>query len=504
MRKILLFIIVAFVSVSCFDEFLRQEPEGSVTNLNYWKNEKDVESATYGLHALFRQTFGGVSVRLDRERSLPFDYLSTDWRYLVENDLSRTHKPNAPALSWYYEYKVIAQANLILDNIHRAGLPEDRENFYLGQALVLRAYVYFYILRTWGDAPLLLASEDVGEKSRTAWQTIADAVIVDLKRAAEILPPASELKNSEGQRFTSKQYCSRGTATALLAHVYAWKASLNDEPGLVSEAIKACNEVIHSGEYQLAGSVRELCDVVLKGDSQEGIFELSFFDLDNEQNRSGSSMAGCCQKWPVDPMATPATRRTLLRLKYETAKEMFYGTERWEEYFYKADSMATVSTSVTQGAVYIRKFRHVVTHTDGSQQGKVRAYDQNEILLRLADIILLRAELEVKSGRRESAIEDLNTIRRRAGAPLYSAEEDLATAIQDERDKEMFLEGFSQPFFDAVRTCLFRERLREGFRKLTDQDIRDGALYLPVNTDYFRQNTLAKQTIYWERNGYRI
>lgn len=503
MKRILYIFILSFLWVSCFDDFLRQEPEGTVTNLNYWKNEKDVESATYGLHAQFRQTFGGVSVRLDRERSMPFDYLALDWRYLVENNIIRTHQPQAPALSWYNEYKVIAQANLIIDNIDRAGLPEDRYNFYLGQALTIRAYVYFYITQIWGDAPLILNSEDTGEKAREPWQNIAELIIRDLKRAAEILPPASSLKDLNGRIVTSKQYCSRGTANAILAHVYAWKAALSDEPELDAEAIKACNAVINSGDYQLANSVREVCNVVLKGDSQEGIFELAFFDFDNEINRPGSCMAGCCQKWPIDSTATPATRRTLLRLNYATAKGMFYGTDRWDEYFYKADSMNTVSTSVTQGAVYIQKFRHVLRYTDGSQKGKIRAYNQNEIIIRLADIILLRAELEAKSGATAAAIADLNTIRKRAKAPLYDAGEDLKNAIQDERDKELFLEGFSRPFFDAVRTGLYRERLKDGFKKLTDKDIEDGALTWPVGIDYFNQNTKGRQTTYWERNGYR-
>lgn len=504
MKKIIYLLLLLSTCSSCFDDFLTQEPETKATNNNFWKNVRDVQSATDGLHALFRNVFGSVTVRLYRERALPFDYLSPTWRYIAENDLTRTFKPDHPALSWYYEYQVIAQANLIIDNIERADLTEEQYNMYLGQALTIRAYTYFYIIRIWGDAPLVHHSEDVGEKAREASQIVADFATNDLIKAAKILPAAGNLKDANGATIRSKQYCSKGTAQAILAHLYAWRAQVYKEFELLAKGIAACDDVINSGDYTLAGNVKELCNVVLKGNSPEGIFEVGFFDLPNEFNRSGSCMAGVSQKWPVDPLATPATRRTLLRLNYETAKDMFEGTERWNEYFYRPDSMATLPTSTTQGAVYIQKFRFPLTYTDGSQIGKVRAYDQNEIIIRLADIILLRAELRALAGNREGAIADLNTIRKRASAPLFKSTENLTTAIQDERDKELFLEGFSRPYFDAVRTGLFKERLRKGFKSLTDQEVEEGALYLPVSLDFFRFNALAVQTPYWEKNGYNL
>ncbi|MFR7808873.1 MAG: RagB/SusD family nutrient uptake outer membrane protein [Butyricimonas faecihominis] len=81
----------------------------------------------------------------------------------------------------------------------------------------------------------------------------------------------------------------------------------------------------------------------------------------------------------------------------------------------------------------------MITNVGGSGDGTLKAYEDNEILIRLADIILLRAEVKVKTGDTQGAINDLNTIRARAGAPLYSASEgDLQEAIAKERDKNCF------------------------------------------------------------------
>lgn len=165
--------------------------------------------------------------------------------------------------------------------------------------------------------------------------------------------------------------------------------------------------------------------------------------------------------------------------------------------------MAKEATSITQGAAYIQKWRGVVTYTDGSQVGQIKTYEDNEILIRLADIILLRAELRANTGDQNGAISDLNTIRNRAKAHVYSAEEgDLKEVIALEREKELFLETPNLRYFDIVRNGTFREKLRGKYKTLTDQDVTDGALYIPVSVAAFDNNTLMKQTPYWTRNGY--
>ena len=95
------------------------------------------------------------------------------------------------------------EANLILDNIDRADLTPEQYNFFRGQALGLRAYVYFYMIQNWGDLPLIVHAEDVGMKSRTPWQEVAGQCISDLKEAAKLLPVANELKDIKGNLVTS-------------------------------------------------------------------------------------------------------------------------------------------------------------------------------------------------------------------------------------------------------------------------------------------------------------
>ena len=88
----------------------------------------------------------------------------------------------------------------------------------------------------------------------------------------------------------------------------------------------------------------------------------------------------------------------------------------------------------------------------------MKNWEDNEILLRLADIILLRAELKANTGDLNGAIFDLNTIRNRAKAHEYSADEgDLKKVIALEREKELFLETPNLRYYDIVRNGTFRE-----------------------------------------------
>lgn len=500
---VFLFMVLLFFC-SC-EDFLTEEPETEVTNNNFWKTEKDLEVGVNGMYKIFRFNHGNnVSVHL-RDRGLVFDGLGT-WAKPSNNDLSGAWGQSS-CTHWEMDYQVIMNANLVLDNISRAeGVDPVRYRFYEGQALALRAYMYFYILRHWGDVPLILHVEDVGEKARTPWQEVAEFCISDLKQAASMLPVATEMKDSDGNPITSKLFISRGTCHAILAHLYAWKAALNKEPGLNKTAILYCDSVISDHSYALAGNVKEVCEVVIKGNSPEGIFEADYEDTEYDLKSWGSYVAGYCQFWPIVPGTTPASARRGLTITNKTVYALYPDEkdQRREEYFYKLDSMAKVATSITKGNAYPRKYRHTLLYTSGSSVGKMRAYEDNEIIIRLADIILLRAELKNKTGDTRGAIADLNLIRERAGCSPYSGEVDgdLANAIQDERDREFFCEGVSIRYFDIVRNGMFRERLRGNFKTLTDQDVADGALFVPVGELAFSDNTLMRQTPYWKRNGF--
>ncbi|WP_155828491.1 RagB/SusD family nutrient uptake outer membrane protein [Butyricimonas synergistica] len=503
MKRIYIFILMALSLSSC-DDFLTVESDTGVTSLNYWKNASDLDAANYGLYATFRYNIANNSSVVYRDRGLPFDVLGI-WTNPSNNDLSRGWTQTHGCINWNNEYKIVNEANLILDNIDRADLTGEQNDFFRGQALGLRAYVYFYMLQNWGDLPLIVHAEDVGMKARTPWQEVAERCIVDLREAISLLPVADELKDIEGNLITSKQAVSSGTCHAILAHLYAWKAALNKEPDLLKQAILECDSVIADKSYALANTIHEVCASVIPGNSREGILECDFKDTQYDVKGWGAYMAGFCQWWPIVPLTTPSTARRGLLISNSTVYKMFPDPDdqRRNEYFYKLDSMAKVSTVTTKGNAYVQKYQRIIIHESGNQKGQIKSYKANEIIIRLADIILLRAECKARTGDYAGARIDLNRIRNRAGVKDYAGTDaDLQDEIQDEREREFFCEGISMRYFDCVRNGNYRERLRGKFKTLTEQDVEDGALFIPVGKMAFFNNTLMLQTPYWKANGY--
>lgn len=96
---------------------------------------------------------------------------------------------------------------------------------------------------------------------------------------------------------------------------------------------------------------------------------------------------------------------------------------------------------------------------------------------------------------------DLNKIRDRANATPYPApgESDIQLAIFKERERELLFEGHR--YFDIIRNGLeyIHTYMDGNYKTLDQQDVKEGALFLPLYTDAFTLNDLIRQNIYWSR-----
>ena len=122
----------------------------------------------------------------------------------------------------------------------------------------------------------------------------------------------------------------------------------------------------------------------------------------------------------------------------------------------------------------------------------------NRVIFRLADMYLLRAECRVKMDDRVGAEADLNVIRQRAGVEMWPAKNDSGDLKYDifrEREKELLYEGHR--YYDVVRNGYWKTELQGNFSELSVDDVKDGALYMPVPQTAFSQNDLMIQNAFW-------
>ncbi len=512
---LLVFFLFFFLS-SC-EDILRMNPENSVT----FENEHEIEVGLLTVERYIRKNIYRITY--------PAAYGEyTDYRTAYDNGLLQENNANGYMCSWEAYYEIIAMANVVLPYIDEVKMKQERRDFYKGQIYFSKALVYFELGRKWGTCPITRDEVELKPIAYSSWEDVIDYAIELARDAVRLLPEYSKITDYNGKAITYKSTPNKGAAQALLAHLCAWKAGCKymassdkanyDERALWKEADSLCSALISSGIYELAENPEKVCTNTLVGNDPESIYELVLRDcwneLEDEYPFSADDLpyyfGRAYQTWPVipDESAGDIENRSW-RILSTSVQAMFptriVGSDtitdlRKDAYFYKVDSMSSdILQNITKGYAYPQKFRLVRVGTSGWSAGEFINFDQNRVIFRLADIILLRAECRVRLGNTEGAIDDLNAIRERADAQLYNSTEyngDLRYAIFKEREKELLMEGYR--WYDAIRNGYYKTELYGGFKDVSQQDILDGVFFNAVeNTNEFSNNPLARQNTYW-------
>lgn len=495
MKKILYILITLTCCSSC--DLLDVEPENSVTYTNYFTTEQELEAVIYEMLGSMRDYLFDYNQHISMGTLA--DETSTYYAGLRELNPSQVY---GVACSWSSYYTIIYDANILLDNLFRATeVSADRLNFYRGQASFGKAVSYFFIARLWGEAVITKDSKTFSAYGKSSVLEVIDTVISNAMTAYNLLPKYDDLKSYTGTSITSKQYGSKGAAAALLAHAYAWKGSMielldlqGDAAGCYAQSIFYATEIIEgrTGNYSLLAP-ESYCQAVSRPrtSNAESIFEIEIDEISGYVRYHG--IASSYVTWPVNRDNTETSVRNKdFRIYNTTVDEMYSDNDlRKMAYFYAPENPAQTTYA------YPYKFRTGYYQTEYGYTYYQSLY-ANNVYWRLADIYLLRAECYAKTGN-SLAIEDLNTIRRNAQADEYPAagETDIQLAVFRERERELLFEDHR--YYDVIRNgkAYIRTELGEAFGRLTDQDIKDGALFLPVYEGAFTLNDKMRQNIYW-------
>ena len=119
----------------------------------------------------------------------------------------------------YWPYSGIYKLNELLDNVNTGTLSEDVRSKIEAQALFLRAYRYFELVKRYGGVPLILSVQDRNntEVPREKTSVCINQIVEDLQKAADVLP--ASWGNADAGRIT------RGAALALKGRVLLYYAS---------------------------------------------------------------------------------------------------------------------------------------------------------------------------------------------------------------------------------------------------------------------------------------
>lgn len=500
-------IILLAVSVSSCEKYIDQAPITSTYGEEFWTSQTSVEQATIAMYVQLR-----ASLRQDRAYFINGDLTAGVFQvlYAVQWNLSPVGVNNpyaggpynfsyVPYLAgtlqdWSRFYQIIAQANLILQNVPemKDGMFSSTEmrNKYLGEALFIRAYTYFYIMRVWGDPVYVNQTYndvDYGKippLPRTPEEEVLDSCISDLKKAAEYL-------SFSGGDPSATTRANKGSVYALLAHMYAWKHDY-------ANAQDACEEVIQKGGYQLE-PMATYKDIWNGKSSSESIFEISMTFENNDPNfgKNGDLQEAAYNFFSAFLKGTIVDNRSTscwIANAGGIADVLFDTT---------IDKRAQQILTLMNASGGSPKGYMLLKYTNFDYQNaekKTGPYiNNNLVLLRLADIILLNAEAHAAQGDIEGARNLLKLTEERAGITSYNTpttQYDMMDEIIMERGRELIGEG--QWFYDLIRTQQTQGWLEfvgyQPGRVTPDQK----GYYWPLDMGVlFPQDNLLTQNPYW-------
>jgi len=407
-----------FGAGGCKKSFLHQTPQNAVSSGDF-KNASDAEAAIVGAYSLMANS----------------TYWYYNWNYLIDGDVrsdncySGGSAPDIDGIDnftsvatdnqpisedWYELYMDIGACNSVLDNVPAITdtlLTATRKRQILGEAKFLRAYHYSHLVRNYGAVVLQLhtiVNDNNTLKGRSPVDSVYGQIISDLKDAEASLPVVYPDQASSHSRAT------QGAAEAVLAKVYA-------QMGDYTDCLDYCNRVLPptyggtgTAGYSLLPTYDWLFDSQHKN-SAESIFEL--------QHTAGTITHGYAEglMLPPSPLTqywtkfAPPTQDLVKAFKAAGDSIRYASSITWQ---YNGPGTPEPVTSPTHyGATdtipYIWKIGR--NFTGGWTGGS----GDNLVLLRLADIILLKAEALNALGHTSDAIPLVNAIRARVSlAPI--------------------------------------------------------------------------------------
>ncbi len=402
---------------------LEKEPVSEIALDQQFKTEVDLRGALMGAYYRMGLETPGASNEMPLRYLLNGEVRSdsyTSRNATTREDIKGNINNVYPYTNWQAYYSSIRAINNII--FYGPDIPAERftvpleKNRLMGEAYFLRGFAYFNMLRVWENLVLStephLNAESNFTKPQVAPVEIIKLIESDLLRAA-LLMPVNFPTNHRGR-------ATKGAAHALLAKFYVYISSpyaqskLNPGPVRWAEAAKYADSVIRNTQFRLVPTA-EYATIFTQNSTTESIFEIVYNALIPGSNNVNDFVMAFLPRKNTPPTGGNFTFQPSDKIikAYKAMNDVVrfnaaMGEVRATEGWLSSDIGRNSIPGQTEPNHYVKKYM-------GSLQGTIRFSDSDIIGLRLADVILLRAEALLAMGDAANAQLELNKITDRAG-----------------------------------------------------------------------------------------
>ncbi|MDR2765204.1 MAG: RagB/SusD family nutrient uptake outer membrane protein [Tannerella sp.] len=438
--------VLLFGMISCNEDTINLDPIGD-TEAGFFQNEGQMQQAVFGIYqkvSFFYAFRGGQNNNVFPVTLLPSDDLTTPSNsYATENFTALNGSNGQLNLYYQFAYQLLARANTVLQKIETNGdfaytTSPEQKNYHKGEALFLRAYMYFCLWNVFGTAPLVterILDFDKAYPPNSEGTQLLDQAIMDLEEAANLLPATwpdeykgRVVKNS-ALGLRGKCLLFRGTVNKSNADFTAAIADFNALAGLSLTPV-------YSRNFDVAYN-----------NNDESLFEYQANNTPTNTNpyvggaggNDAFSVIGEIGMWVGMFNQDPSWIGNSHYSATDLIKNAYEDGDPRKAYNINPD--ATTPINVMK---YVRNTAFV--------RGSNGISMNNPRILRYADVLLLKAEALVRSGGSlAEAIGLINRVRERA---RNSTDDGTPSAVPADRD-------VSESNAATVLEWIFRERRLE-------------------------------------------
>lgn len=470
-----------FTSCSNSLGVLKETVYSELTTDNAFTTADDAISAIYAAYEPLPSIFSSAMYNLNDMTT--DDCFKKESLFELLNDEKMTSNEDVDNV-WKALYRVVGRCNIIIDkvpNIPEGGFTTKKttRDHILGEAYFLRGMAYYYLTDLFYTVPMVTSST-VAKDAILARASVSDLdtqIDKDLAQASTMLPESYSSQSDAGRATV-------GAALGYLCRLHMRKAGRMRLAGVdaAAEWTKAsgyADQILSmTSVYSLQANVWDIYDPTRNQCLYNN--ELIFAVHSNANSQNGTTdIALRFTPWEYDcgwdlfsmPLSliwqfnrNDERLTTLTVTKYQDIyqpNKITYVIPTSVEYVGAMDKTfdnGTIQYEMPAG--YTKKYMYTKALTYNYNTGN------NMILLRLADIVLCKAEiLNELNGPTQASIDLINKIRKRAfqsedyGLKLanYSTKESLRSAICDERLFELNTEGVRRS--DLVRMGLWKDRM---------------------------------------------
>jgi len=437
-NKIITIFFLLSVLFGCSDDLLDKTPLDRLSPSTFYQNETQAKMALMGI-------YNAIQPNATPTHFYQYEFMSDNgycqaaWQGSNEiGSWSANSNSWAPNAKWQQDYAIITRANQFMKDISTAPVNDEVQTQMVAEAKFLRAYAYSDLITYFGDVPLITEVLDLADAyvSRTPKSDVFDQIIIDFSDAATVLP---------------KSYSDVGRATKGAALAYKAKILLYNQKW--ADAAQAAKDVMDLGVYNLFSDYSGLFT-----ESNENNSEV-IFDIQYTTSQT--------QPWPAEPFVlgtwqTSNITADMINSYYMTnGKSITDATSGYNDQDpYTNRDPRLDATVVLPGTAYGTALFIPASYAEYPCGAKPRKYAEygvadvntstlNTILMRYADIYLMRAEALIESGSTDQEIYDLiDDVRERVGMPTVESVEgtglnqtQLRQIVRHERRVEFCMEG---------------------------------------------------------------